>query len=127
MANDMNGARRAFLIGLREDGSPTCHPMTAVMVGDEPSFNTYRKSIKVRNFLRDPRAAAALFENWTAAPATADIRKGTIVETDAPGRTDADTDAVAASLKDVPDSVKQRVQARVDAGKRIYFRLKSEI
>src|SRR5262249_33822205 len=30
MVQAKNEARRAFLFGLREDGSPTCHPMVAI-------------------------------------------------------------------------------------------------
>jgi hypothetical protein len=122
----MKGARRAFLLGLREDGSPTCHPMTAVMVGDQPSFNSYRKSVKIRNFLRDPRAAAVLFDGWQVAPSTADMRKGFMEETPPPETPDVREEAVADSLLTVPDSVKARVQRRVDTGKRIYFRLRPE-
>ena len=100
--------------------------MTAIIIEGHPAFNSYRKSVKVRNFLRDPRAAAVLLENWVASPLTADIRSGRMEETPAPEAPDPDAGAVASSLRQVPDSVKQRVQRRVDAGKRIYFHLRPE-
>ena len=126
MTHAVTATQRAFLLGLREDGSPTCHPMTGVMIGDEPSFNSYRKSVKVRNFLRDPRAAVVLLENWQVPPSAADIRKGVMIETSPPGQTGTAAEKVADEILAVPDSVRDRVQQRVDAGKRIYFRLKTE-
>jgi hypothetical protein len=49
-----------------------------------------------------------------------------VVETPPPGASDIETENTADELLAVPDSVKQRVQRRIDSGKRIYFRLASE-
>jgi pyridoxine/pyridoxamine 5'-phosphate oxidase len=46
--------RRAILITLRKDGSPTGHPMGAFFGVNGLFFNTYAKSAKARNIRRNP-------------------------------------------------------------------------
>jgi hypothetical protein len=116
-------ARRAFLFGLREDGSPTCHPMAALEKGGAPVFNTYRKSAKARNFLRDSRAAVVLLENWHTPPSRAQVLTGVLEEIDAIDLPPFATGVDAAELRGVPQRVAQRAQQRLAAGKRVYFRL----
>jgi general stress protein 26 len=48
---------RTFLISRRKDGSPTGHPMLCLIGDGRIQFSTYRKSVKVQNFQRDPTAA----------------------------------------------------------------------
>ena len=115
--------RRAFLLGLRADGSPTCHPMVAVEQDGEFVFNAYRKSAKMRNFLRDPRAAAVLLESWQTPPAAARRLAGVMEEIDGAA---AAAGGDGAQLQAVPDRVLERVRQRVESGKRTYFRLRSE-
>jgi hypothetical protein len=118
--------RRAFLFGLREDGSPTCHPMVAIEADGETVFNTYRKSAKARNFLREPRAAVVLLPDWEAPPGEARVLKGALQETRAPDAADAAETDAGEKLQSVPQSVSDRVQRRVGEGKRMYFRLRPE-
>ena len=55
---------RSFLLTLRADGSPTAHPMTALLEQDRLVFNTYRKSAKARNVERDHRVGVVLLEGY---------------------------------------------------------------
>ena len=120
MTDTAKASRRAFLVGLREDGSPTCHPMVAIERDGAPAFNTYRKSAKARNFLRDPRAAAMLLNDWQAPPSTAQMVTGIMEEVDLPA---PDIPAERGAL-DVPETVSDRAQRRVAEGKRMVFRLR---
>lgn len=115
--------RRGFLFGLREDGSPTCHPMVAHEQDGAPAFNTYRKSVKAQNFLRDPRAAVLLLDDWQVPPSTAQVVTGVMEEIDPIVRAEAPAEGGPGA---VPQSVADRVQRRVAAGKRMYFRLRPE-
>jgi PPOX class probable F420-dependent enzyme len=51
---------RAFLVTLRPDGAPACHPMVGLWRDDALWMNTYRKSAKVRNLLAEPRVACVV-------------------------------------------------------------------
>jgi hypothetical protein len=46
---------RAIMVTVREDGSPTGHPMSAFFGVNGLYFNTYGKSPKARNLRQDPR------------------------------------------------------------------------
>ena len=46
------GLRRAFMITLRQDGSPTCHPMAGFYGGGALYLNMYRASAKAKNLAR---------------------------------------------------------------------------
>jgi hypothetical protein len=48
---------RTFLVTLRPDGAPTCHPMVGFWQDGALWLNTYRKSAKARNLMRSPRTA----------------------------------------------------------------------
>lgn len=99
--------------------------MVAVEMHGAPAFNTYRKSAKVRNFVRDPRAAVALLDNWESPPSEAQVITGLMEETDPLPRTDGGSASAEGAVSDVPQSVTSRVQRRVDEGKRIYLRLRT--
>ena len=114
--------KRAFLFSLRADGSPTCHPMTSFEKDGAPAFNTYRKSAKTKNLLRDPRAAVVLLEDWSVSPSTARCLIGVMEET-APIASAAPAPDQAESGS-VPAAVVSRVNDRVAEGKRIYLLLK---
>jgi hypothetical protein len=120
-----NEARRAFLFGLREDGSPTCHPMVAIEREGQAVFNTYRKSAKARNFQHDPRAAVVLLPDWQAAPCEAQVLTGVLEETDPIGAGQADDGGTGEGVAGVPQTVSARAQRRVDDGKRMYVRLRT--
>jgi hypothetical protein len=114
--------KRAFLFSLREDGSPTCHPMMSLEKDGAPAFNTYRKSAKTKNLVRDPRAAVVLLDNWSVSPSTARCVTGVMEETApiAPAAPPPDR----AETGSVPTGVVSRVNNRVAEGKRIYLLLK---
>jgi hypothetical protein len=116
-------ARRAFLFSLRADGSPTCHPMHALGETGAPVFNTYRKSAKAQNLLRDPRAAVLQMDDWAASPATAELVAGVVEEIEPPAAAGAGPGDGQA--QHVPSSVSQRVAQRVTMGKRMHFRLRA--
>ncbi len=118
-------ARRAFLVGLREDGSPTCHPMVALEKDGAPAFSAYRKSVKVRNFERDPRAAVILLDDWQAPPANAQLVTGVMEEIDSLTLTSPTSQSDSETLA-VPQGVADRAQARVSEGKRLYLRLRPD-
>lgn len=46
---------RTFLVSLRKDGSPTCHPMARFHARGELYLNMYASSVKHRNLSRDQR------------------------------------------------------------------------
>lgn len=115
-------SRRAFLFGLREDGSPTCHPMVALDTEKGLVFNAYRKSAKARNFLREPRASLVLLPDWRTPPSKAQMLTGSMEEIASPRPMAA---AEGESLP-VPDGVAGRAQQRMAEGKRMFFRLRTE-
>ena len=51
---------RTFLVTLRPDGAPTCHPMVGFWQDGTLWLNTYRKSAKARNLAREPRVACVV-------------------------------------------------------------------
>ena len=51
---------RSFVGNLRKDGSPTGHPLTALYRDGVLYYNTYLKSAKMRNILRDPRVSCLI-------------------------------------------------------------------
>lgn len=59
-AEFMRANRRAFMITLRKDGSPTAHPMAAFYGGGALYVNMYRASAKARNLGRDDRVCCVL-------------------------------------------------------------------
>src|SRR3989442_14941063 len=51
---------RTFLLTLRPDGAPTCHPMVGWWRDGALWLNTYRRSAKVRNLTAEPRVACVV-------------------------------------------------------------------
>src|SRR5262249_19362658 len=51
---------RTFLVTLRPDGVPACHPMVGLYHEGALYLTTYRKSAKVRNLTADPRVACVV-------------------------------------------------------------------
>jgi PPOX class probable F420-dependent enzyme len=48
---------RTFLVTIRPDGGPACHPMVGMWHDGALWMTTYRKSAKARNVREDPRVA----------------------------------------------------------------------
>jgi hypothetical protein len=61
-------SNRSFLVSLRADGSPTAHPMTALLEEGRLLFTTYRRSAKARNIERDARVAAVYLPPYDEPP-----------------------------------------------------------
>jgi hypothetical protein len=109
---------RAFLLGTRADGSPTGWPMVGLYQDDTLEFSTYRRSQKVKDFERNPRACCVV------APADGDralVLRGqchVITEQSAP------TTRVTETPSDVrvPDAIAGRARARMESGKRLVLR-----
>jgi general stress protein 26 len=83
---------RAFLFGLRKDGSPTGHPMTGIYAQARLFVNTYRKSAKARNIARDSRACYLVVNGYDAEKVYGVAVKGEariLEEGRIPGRRDA--------------------------------------
>jgi PPOX class probable F420-dependent enzyme len=51
---------RTFLLTVRADGRPACHPMVGLWHRGALYMNTYRKSAKARNIARDARVACVV-------------------------------------------------------------------
>jgi hypothetical protein len=119
MSETTTQGRRAFLVGLRSDGSPTCHPMTAGGADGEVRFNTYRKSAKAQNFLRDPRVAVVLLDDWTDPPSAAVVMAGALEPTGGPMPSPEGLSAV--DLANLAHARKGLIE-----GKRMVFRLRSD-
>jgi CTP:molybdopterin cytidylyltransferase MocA len=111
---------RSFLLTLRKDGSPTAHPMTALLDAGRLIFTTYRKSAKAKNLERDPRLSVLLLDGYASdangrprgyeVQGTAEIRQSEglpagSVRSGAMGETSA--------------AVSERVSARMKEGRRV--------
>jgi len=65
-----------FMITLRKDGSPTCHPMAAFYGGGALYANMYRASIKAKNLARDDRICCVLASPFGAEQFQGAVYKG---------------------------------------------------
>ena len=115
---------RSFLLTLRGDGSPTAHPMTALVDRDALAFNTYRKSAKTRNVTRDERLAAVLLDGYEPRPRGA--VSGYVIE--GRGRVERVGELVARRGEgpSVSEGQQAAVAQRVAEGKRILIRTQAE-
>jgi hypothetical protein len=110
--------RRAFLLGLRADGSPTGWPMIGIYNGEAMEFSTYARSQKVRDFQRHPMAGCLV------APAGGDralMLRGT-VEVLA-GHPDGSMEAEVLAGVNVDRDIAETARARAATGKRVTLRL----
>lgn len=111
---------RSFLLTLRADGSPTAHPMTALVEGGCLAFNTYRKSAKARNVERDPRVGVVLLDGYHLA--AGEGRCGYALEGEGEvGRVDGPLERQGAGAEVAPGQ-QARVNERLREGKRILIR-----
>ena len=111
---------RSFLLTLRADGSPTAHPMTALVEDEALVFNTYRKSAKARNVGRDPRLAVVLLDGYTPSSGAGGCGfalegEGEICRVDGHAEQRGSGPEVAAGQR-------ERVNERLREGKRIFIR-----
>ena len=119
---------RAFLLTLRRDGSPTGHPMTAIVRDGVVYFNTYRKSSKVRNIERDPRVCCLV----TTADDDGDAR-GVVIDGTAEIVAAETLDSLASNVntgaaripeeRGVSEGTLSRIGDRLRSGKRVLVRI----
>jgi PPOX class probable F420-dependent enzyme len=104
---------RTFLVTLRPDGAPTCHPMVGFWQDGALWLNTYRKSAKARNLMRSPRV-----DDEDPQFRGVVLRgRAEIVESAAPLRSGT------ARPPAVGGDVARLVQARLAEGKRVVVRI----
>lgn len=112
---------RAFLVTVREDGAPACHPMAAIWRDGALYMTTYRKSAKVEHLTREPRVACVVVtpDDDPRFRGVAFRGRAKVLPAGAtmPG---VDAKAVAPA---VGGDVTRRVAARVAAGKRVVVRV----
>jgi len=116
---------RAFLVTLRPDGAPACHPMVALYREGALYLNTYRKSAKVRNMTLEPRVACVVVTDDGDANFHGVVVRGR-AELLPPGAVMPWGERGAAAGARVPAAgaeVAQRVQAKLAEGKRIVIRV----
>jgi hypothetical protein len=116
---------RAFLFTLRSDGSPTCHPMVVTRQRDVLTINAYRSSAKIRNLLRDPRAALVTLEDWQSAPSSATALSGSMELIESHPAAAPSASSPPEPAPEVPRSVRERVGNRIAQGKRVQLRFRS--
>jgi len=109
---------RTFLLTLRPDGAPTCHPMVGFWQDGALWLNTYRKSAKARNVIRSPRVACVVVTDDADPQFRGVVLRGRaeIVESAALPSGTARTPAVGGD-------VARLVQARLAEGKRVVVRI----
>lgn len=119
----LGGHARSFLFSLRRDGSPTAHPMTALVNAGALVFTTYRKSAKARNLERDARACALLLDGYASDargwPRGFEVRGRAEIR-----RTEGLPKAVARpEMGATSRAVSERVDARMKEGRRVEIEL----
>ena len=111
---------RSVLLTLRADGSPTAHPMTALVDEDALVFNTYRKSVKTRNVERDPRLAVVLLDGYEVRES--ETLRGFALEGDGEIRRPEGNVERRGEGPEIAEGQRERVSARLREGKRIFIR-----
>jgi PPOX class probable F420-dependent enzyme len=115
---------RTMLVTLRADGSPTVHPMLGLWNDGALWFNTYGKSVKVRNIERDPRVCCVVLggDDNLVPPAVVLHGDAEVMPpgTSMPRLGDA---APATAPAGVTGGIVRKVATRVATNKRILFRV----
>jgi hypothetical protein len=92
--------------------------MTGIFADGRLAFSTYRKAVKTRNALRDPRTCSLALEGYPGAGASAVVVRGEarVVEGEAAARKLAGGGAAAGP---VSKDIASRSSARLAEGKRV--------
>ena len=117
---------RTFLLTLRPDGAPTCHPMVGLWRDGALWLNTYRKSAKVRNLTAEPRVACVVVTDDDEPRFRGVVLRGRAEVVPAPIAPAGGPDARAARPPGVGAEVTHRVRARLAEGKRVLVRIVPE-
>ena len=110
---------RTFLLTLRPDGGPTCHPMVAFYRDGALYMTTYRKSAKVRNLTRDARVACVVMAPDDAPGMRAVVLRGRAEVVPAEAMRGAASSRRVTGAADIASVV----QARLAEGKRVVVRV----
>src|SRR5581483_11453607 len=114
---------RTMLVTLRSDGSPTVHPMVGLWGDDALWFNTYRKSVKVKNIERDPRVCCVVLGGDDELVRPAVVIHGN-AEVMPPGTLmPTITDGSVPRPSQVSDAIVRKVSDRVKTSTRILVRV----
>ncbi len=115
---------RTMLVTLRADGSPTIHPMLGMWSDGALWFNTYRKSVKVRNIERDPRVCCMVLSGTDELELPAVVIRGD-AEIMPPGTTMPRLGAGApvTAPTGVTGGIVQKVATRIEENRRILLRV----
>ena len=111
---------RTFLLTVRPDGAPACHPMVGLWRDGALWMNTYRTSAKARNVARDARAACVVVTDDDAAEVRGVVLRGRVEVVADGGRPGG---SGLRRPEHVGEDVARRVQARLAEGKRVLLRL----
>jgi PPOX class probable F420-dependent enzyme len=109
---------RTFLLTLREDGSPTGHPMIGLWRSGALWFSTYRKSAKVRNVRREARVCCVV-TSPDAGRAVALSGRAAVM----PPGSEIPPEGEVRVAGAVPDAIAERSRERLRSGKRVLIRV----
>lgn len=112
---------RTFLVTLRPDGAPACHPMVGLWGDGALYMTTYRKSAKAQHLLREPRVACVVMSDDDDPAFGAVVLRGRaeVVLPEAFRSAGAGAPRAAGVGRDVASLV----QARLAEGKRVAVRV----
>jgi len=114
---------RTFLVTVRADGAPACHPMVGLWQRGALYMNTYRKSAKARNIELEPRVACVVVTGDDEPRFRGVVLRGRaeIVPPHPPSAARVRPDA--RRPPGVGDEVASLVQTRLAEGKRVVVRV----
>ncbi len=125
---------RSFVMNLRKDGSPTGHPLTAMYINGVLYYNTYRKSIKMRNIVRDNRVACLVTTDEGKEPFRSLTIRGRAVMIEDPQEALAVYQARAGNAgaaggqgRDSRATSNTLFQQRLQDGRRVLIRIEPEV
>ena len=114
---------RTFLVTVRADGAPACHPMVGLWHRGALYMNTYRKSAKARNIARDARVACVVVTGDDEPRFRGVVFRGR-AEVMPPRSPSAErTEPAGQRPPGVGDEVTSLVQMRLAEGKRVVVRI----
>jgi hypothetical protein len=117
---------RTFLVTVRPDGAPTCHPMVGLYREGVLYLNTYRKSAKARNMMLAPHVACVVVTDDDDPHFRGVVVRGRAEVAPADALRTAPDREGAGSPPGVGREVVGLVQARLAEGKRILVRVLPE-
>lgn len=115
-----NGSVVMFMLLRGQDGRPIGYPMTGMLRDGALEITSYRKAPKVRHLLADDRVCCVVHD--PEAPGRGVAVYGHAVPASADGFVASTQSAQGAAIA-VPDEVRDTVRDRLEADKRMVFRI----